>query len=110
MSSPRHGAQRHRLGRRRHAGRPPSMTFAHPGHRGNYRADDRWPSSSAAPSAWWRGKRVAMTDMPQMIAHLQRHGRRRGGGHRRRRVAQAASRRAGAQPAFAVVLGGASAR
>ena len=28
--------------------------------------------------AWWSGRKVAMTAMPQMVAHLQRYGRRGG--------------------------------
>ena len=43
------------------------VTFLYPGH-DQLRADHRRRSSSAAALAWWSGKRVAMTDMPQMIA------------------------------------------
>jgi NAD/NADP transhydrogenase beta subunit len=56
------------------------ITFLTPSMANFWSDRHRGRASAGAIACVAARKRVAMTDMPQMIAHLQRHGRRRGGG------------------------------
>ena len=71
-----HGALRHRGRRRRHAGRdarelPVLLRRRRSGAAASHDESSRSlrsRSASAPAWAWWQGKRVAMTAMPQMVA------------------------------------------